>query len=307
MNTVPELRTRRLLLRGITADDRDAVVAVFADPERSRYFAADFSDAETACRMALDRAEQENPEGMGHWAIELDGTLVGIAHLRPSRDLPGGVAEIGWYLHPDHGGRGLATEASRRLLEHAFGSVGLPAVWALVHESNVASLNLARRLGFLDVGSGVHYGDVHRVYVALPSSEGRPHHIELWVPDLRSAEASIGWLLRELGWREYQRWPAGVSWKLGPTYVVVEQSPALADGKYDRLRPGLNHLALHAGTQERIDRIAATAVENGWTLLFGDRHPYAGGPRHYAAYLENKDGFEVELVATTPTSARSGD
>jgi hypothetical protein len=31
--------------------------------------------------------------------------------------------------------------------------------------------------------------------------------------------------------------------------------------------------------------------------MFADRHPYAGGPDHYAAYLENTDGFEVELVA----------
>jgi hypothetical protein len=33
-------------------------------------------------------------------------------------------------------------------------------------------------------------------------------------------------------------------------------------------------------------------------LLFPDRHPHAGGPDHYAAYLENTDGFEVELVAS---------
>jgi hypothetical protein len=32
--------------------------------------------------------------------------------------------------------------------------------------------------------------------------------------------------------------------------------------------------------------------------MFADRYPWAGGPGHYAAYLENTDGFEVELVAT---------
>jgi hypothetical protein len=30
--------------------------------------------------------------------------------------------------------------------------------------------------------------------------------------------------------------------------------------------------------------------------LFQDRHPYAGGPEHYAAYLEDEQGYEVELV-----------
>ena len=34
-----------------------------------------------------------------------------------------------------------------------------------------------------------------------------------------------------------------------------------------------------------------------WRLLFPDRHPHAGGPEHYAAYLEDTDGYEVELVS----------
>ena len=38
-------------------------------------------------------------------------------------------------------------------------------------------------------------------------------------------------------------------------------------------------------------------AEGGWTLMFADTHPYAGGPTHYAAYLESGEGFEVELVA----------
>ena len=32
-------------------------------------------------------------------------------------------------------------------------------------------------------------------------------------------------------------------------------------------------------------------------LLFGDRHPFAGGAEHHAAYLTDEDGYEVELVA----------
>jgi len=31
--------------------------------------------------------------------------------------------------------------------------------------------------------------------------------------------------------------------------------------------------------------------------MFPDRHPYAGGPQHYAAYLESRERFEVEIVA----------
>lgn len=131
-----------------------------------------------------------------------------------------------------------------------------------------------------------------------PAAIGALHHVELWVPDLGRAEAALGWLLTMLDWREYQRWPAGVSWRRGDTYVVVERSPDLHGVTHDRRAPGLNHLALHAGTPAHVDALADAAIRHGWSHLFADRYPYAGGPEHYAAYLANEDGFEVELVAT---------
>ncbi|MGW4442711.1 VOC family protein [Streptomyces sp. NPDC004682] len=124
------------------------------------------------------------------------------------------------------------------------------------------------------------------------------HHVELWVPDLPRAETEWGWLLGRLGYEPYQSWEHGRSWRLGPTYVVVERSPVLRGTGHDRLRPGLNHLAFHAGTPTEVDVLAAQAPEHGWQLLFPDRHPHAGGPDHYAAYLANSDGFEAELVAS---------
>jgi catechol 2,3-dioxygenase-like lactoylglutathione lyase family enzyme len=124
---------------------------------------------------------------------------------------------------------------------------------------------------------------------------GRLHHVELWVPDLARAVRSWGWLLGELGYEQFQDWPAGRSWRLGETYLVMEQSPAMTATEHDRRRPGLNHLAFHAGA--RVDAMVDAAPAHGWTLLFADRHPYAGGPDHYAAYLADEDGFEVELVS----------
>lgn len=118
------------------------------------------------------------------------------------------------------------------------------------------------------------------------------------MPDLAEAERSWGWLLTELGWTEHQRWPHGVSWRLGATYLVFEDSPDRSGDAHERRRPGLNHLALHAGPPDRVERLAKEAAEHGWRLMFADRHPHAGGPDHYAAYLENEAGYEVELVAS---------
>lgn len=129
---------------------------------------------------------------------------------------------------------------------------------------------------------------------------GAVHHVELWVPDLHRAAAEWGWLLGALGYLPFQDWTNGRSWRLGDTYLVIEQSPALATTEHDRHRPGLNHLALHAGDHARVDALADAAQANGWTLMFTDTHPHAGGTDHYAAYLSNTDGYEIELVASNP-------
>lgn len=117
------------------------------------------------------------------------------------------------------------------------------------------------------------------------------------MPDLPRAVRSWGWLLGELGYEPFQDWPDGRSWRLGPTYLVLEQSPALTATEHDRRRPGLNHLAFRVGGAERLGELVGAAPAHGWTLLFADRHPHAGGPEHRAGYLADADGFEVELVA----------
>lgn len=127
--------------------------------------------------------------------------------------------------------------------------------------------------------------------------KGRLHHIELWVPNLDRALVSLGWLLESLGYTLYQSWENGRSWVLGDTYLVVEQSSAVTGTTHDRMQPGLNHLAFHAGSVSECDRLISDSQDHGWELLFPDLHPHAGGADHHAGYLVNADGFEIELVA----------
>ena len=129
-----------------------------------------------------------------------------------------------------------------------------------------------------------------------PAATGMLHHLELWVPDLSRAEHTWGWLLDALGYELYQQWPEGLSWRCGDLYIVLEQSPARSAFRHDRHRPGLNHLAFHVATRAGVDELTAGAQQHGWSLMFADRHPHAGGEQTYAAFLENEDGFEAELV-----------
>lgn len=59
----------------------------------------------------------------------------------------------------------------------------------------------------------------------------------------------------------------------------------------------MNHLAFRAGAPDRVDAIMAQAVRHGWRPLYHDRYPHAGGPDHYAGWLENSAGFKAEIVA----------
>ena len=148
----PVLTTERLTLAPLVPDHTEGLVALFADPQASRYFPVDFSDERAARALVTSRLEFAGPPALGYWTWLLDGQVVGLGHLQPARDLPGELIETGWCVRPDLWRQGLATEAIRSLLDYALSDLRLPAVWALVDSENAPSIRFADRLGFLSVG-----------------------------------------------------------------------------------------------------------------------------------------------------------
>jgi len=70
-------------------------------------------------------------------------------------------------------------------------------------------------------------------------------------------------LLEQLGYQPFQDWADGRSWKLGATYLVIEQSQGLSGRAHDRCRPGLNHLAFHVGDRRTVDEVTARQPGRG--------------------------------------------
>jgi catechol 2,3-dioxygenase-like lactoylglutathione lyase family enzyme len=126
------------------------------------------------------------------------------------------------------------------------------------------------------------------------------HHLTLWVPDLPRAHESWSWLLGELGYAHDGSFDNVALFRHeGRFAIALEQSPDMVPGMlYSRLRPGLNHLAFTVGSPEAVTAIAERAPQFGWSTMPSDRHPIAGGAQ--VAYLEDRDGFEVELVSPSP-------
>jgi RimJ/RimL family protein N-acetyltransferase len=61
------------------------------------------------------------------------------------------LGEIGFILHPDHWGKGLAQEALRAVLPHIFASLPIDRLEADVDPRNAAALRLLAGFGFREV------------------------------------------------------------------------------------------------------------------------------------------------------------
>lgn len=122
------------------------------------------------------------------------------------------------------------------------------------------------------------------------------HHLTLWVPSLGRASGPWGWLLGELGFRlaPTDR-PDVLLFRKAGFALVLEESADMVPGMlHSRLRPGLNHLAFALPAGCAAESLVAGAVANGWSRVVATGHPIAAGAA--VAFLEDEDGFEVELV-----------
>jgi RimJ/RimL family protein N-acetyltransferase len=146
-----EIRTERLLLRRFREGDLDRLAAMQALPEVARYLywepaAREQVEPILARRIASTRLEKDDD-----WVVlaverQEDGLLLGDVTIF-LRSVEHRQAEVGWVFHPDAGGRGYASEASRALIDLAFDDLGAHRVFARTDLRNAPSSALCRRLG----------------------------------------------------------------------------------------------------------------------------------------------------------------
>ncbi|WP_414172149.1 GNAT family N-acetyltransferase [Clavibacter tessellarius] len=173
---MPDLVTDRLLLRRHTAADAPFLLDLHSRPDVQRWLGSgqvQTDPAQAAARSARYAALDHPVRGIWAIADRDGGALLGTLLLKDlpaspdpvaaddpaPRDVPEeGETEIGWHLHPDAWGRGIATEAARRVLAHAADG-GLARVLAVTDPANAASQAVARRIGMRDLGrTRAYYG-----------------------------------------------------------------------------------------------------------------------------------------------------
>jgi RimJ/RimL family protein N-acetyltransferase len=155
----PRILGERLVLRRLSVADVPRIVEGCTDPVTVRWLGnlPQPYGAEHAHQFLHDVAERHATGTAVTWAMadpESD-QLVGIVNLFDIE--PGADAELGYWVHPDARGRGVATEACQLALRHAFvpepdGGLGVGRVRAVAAEGNTASRKVLEGCGLVHQG-----------------------------------------------------------------------------------------------------------------------------------------------------------
>jgi RimJ/RimL family protein N-acetyltransferase len=143
------MRTERLLLRPFEDGDLHAIHAMRSREDVVRWLYEEPStldeDRERLGRRIHNVRFAVTGDGIA-LAVAHDGTVVGDCSLTlDSAEHHQG--EVGFIVHPDHQGRGYATEAARAMLELGFGGFGLHRITGRVEARNAPSARVLERLG----------------------------------------------------------------------------------------------------------------------------------------------------------------
>jgi RimJ/RimL family protein N-acetyltransferase len=146
------IETERLILRRFELADLDELAPIMADPDVMR-FSKDGPWTRERTQHFLEGCLEDYSEdrwGFGRLALvhKADGRLIGFAGLARFDDVGGAPeVEIGYRLHSEYWGRGLATEAAAATRDHGFKDLGIPRLISMIEPENVASIRVAEKIG----------------------------------------------------------------------------------------------------------------------------------------------------------------
>ncbi|AYY12068.1 N-acetyltransferase [Actinobacteria bacterium YIM 96077] len=158
---VPVLRGSRVVLRPYEETDADALAEACRDPETLRWLnSLPRPYTRDDAVQFIHRAAEEAASGHAvTWAAASpdDGRAIGSFSIRlpqPRRD----QGELGYLVHPAARGSGVASEAARLMVRHAFisaddGGLGLRRLVIEHAEGNEGSRKVIERIGFRHCGT----------------------------------------------------------------------------------------------------------------------------------------------------------
>ncbi|MGF1612021.1 MAG: GNAT family N-acetyltransferase [Kiloniellales bacterium] len=156
------LQTERLTLRPLRLDDAPAIQRLCGNWKVARMLSPvpyPYPDGLAEEWIASDARSRFSGEAV-RFALDHEGELIGVMGLErqgPQRQGPerwgAGSFELGYWLGEPWWGRGLATEAARRVVAFAFEALTLEELLSGHFLDNPASGRVLRKCGFRDAGA----------------------------------------------------------------------------------------------------------------------------------------------------------
>ena len=147
-DTLIILETKRLILRRQTESDVDPLVALWSNPQVTRYLGGP-RDQQALRESFVQSALSPFSDEYDLWPVveKESGTVIGHSGLLDKEVEGKTEVELVYVISPDRWGNGYATEIALGLTSYAFESLELDRIIALIEPENKASERVAIKLG----------------------------------------------------------------------------------------------------------------------------------------------------------------
>lgn len=142
------LSTQRLCLREMVDTDFPALCTILQDPEVMYAYEHAFDEFE-ARQWLCNQQRRYREDGFGLWAViqKTSQRMIGQCGLTMQDCQGQSVVEVGYLFQKAYWHHGYAIEAARACRDYAFETLAVPAVYAIIRDTNLSSQQVARRNG----------------------------------------------------------------------------------------------------------------------------------------------------------------
>lgn len=151
----PILKTQRLLLRQVNANDADTLWSLRSNDEVMRYIPRPYLKSREDALELIAMFDDKIENGIGiNWGITfLDNPekiigIIGHYRMKPEHYR----AEVGYMIFPEYNGKGIVSEALQVVVEYGFKEMKLHSIEAILDPENKGSEKVLLKNGFVKEG-----------------------------------------------------------------------------------------------------------------------------------------------------------
>lgn len=146
----PTLTTERLILRSIEYTDAELIHKLRSDETVNRFVGRDNSSTLEKAQEFILKIQNlvEKNEGL-YWILRLkeNNDLLGSVCLW-NFDVENEIVEIGYEMLPEFQGKGIMSEALKKVISHTFEAIKAKIITAFPSSDNINSVAILKKLNF---------------------------------------------------------------------------------------------------------------------------------------------------------------